>query len=464
MSNTRKEHDLLGDRDVPADAYYGVQTLRAFENFNITGVRLHQFDTFINAFAQVKKAAALANHEVGALDGKIKDAIVAACDEIIAGALHDQFIVDMIQGGAGTSTNMNVNEVIANRALEILGHQKGEYQYCHPNNHVNHGQSTNDAYPTALHVALDGYIERLIGSLQKLHDSFARKSKEFGDKLKMGRTHLQDATPLTLGQEFSGYVAQLDHGLARLQDALKYLYELPLGGTAVGTGLNSHPDFAVKAAAQLAQLSGLPFVTAPNKFEALGGRDAAVFASGALKTLAASLNKIANDVRWLASGPRCGLGEIKIPENEPGSSIMPGKVNPTQCEALSMVCCQVFGNDVTINMAGASGNFELNVYMPVIAYNLLQSVRLLGDACNSFNDHCAVGIEPVPEKIDYFLHHSLMLVTALNRKIGYENAAKVAKTAYKNDKSLRETAIELGLLSGEEFDALVVPADMVHPK
>ena len=304
----------------------------------------------------------------------------------------------------------------------------------------------------------------LIPAVKKLRDTLDKKAKAFAPIVKIGRTHLQDATPLTLGQEFSGYVSQLDHGLTRLQDALQGLYELPLGGTAVGTGLNSHPDYAVKVAKQLADLSGLPFVTAPNKFEALGGRDAAVFASGALKTLAASLNKIANDVRWLASGPRCGLGEIKIPENEPGSSIMPGKVNPTQCEALSMVCCQVFGNDVTINFAGASGNFELNVYMPVIAYNLLQSIRLLGDACNSFNDHCAVGIEPVPEKIDYFLHHSLMLVTALNRKIGYENAAKVAKTAYKNDKSLRETAIELGLLSGEEFDELVKPEEMVHPK
>lgn len=360
---------------------------------------------------------------------------------------------------------MNMNEVLANRANEIIGTGLAAYQPVHPNDHVNHAQSTNDAFPTAIHVAAAIEINRhLIPAVKALRDTLDKKAQAFAPIVKIGRTHLQDATPLTLGQEFSGYVSQLDHGLGRLNDALKDLYKLALGGTAVGTGLNSHPEYAEKAAAKLAELSGLPFVSAPNKFEALGGRDAAVAASGALKTLAASLNKIANDIRWLASGPRCGLGEIKIPENEPGSSIMPGKVNPTQCEAMTMVCCQVFGNDVTIGMAGASGNFELNVYMPVIAYNLLQSIRLLGDACNSFNEHCAVGIEPVPEKIDYFLHHSLMLVTALNRKIGYENAAKVAKTAYKNNKSLRETAVELGLLTGEEFDELVVPADMVHPR
>ena len=415
--------------------------------------------------ALVKKAAALTNAGLGRIQQEQSDLIVRAADDVLGGKLDGQFPLVVWQTGSGTQSNMNMNEVLANRANELAGTGLAAYKPVHPNDHVNHAQSTNDSFPTAIHVAAAQQINHLlIPAVQKLRDTLDAKAKAFAGIVKIGRTHLQDATPLTLGQEFSGYVAQLDHGLARLQDALKYLYELPLGGTAVGTGLNSHPDFAVKAAAQLATLSGLPFITAPNKFEALGGRDAAVFASGALKTLAASLNKIANDVRWLASGPRCGLGEIKIPENEPGSSIMPGKVNPTQCEALSMVCCQVFGNDVTINMAGAAGNFELNVYMPVIAYNLLQSIRLLGDACNSFNDHCAVGIEPVPEKIDYFLHHSLMLVTALNRKIGYENAAKVAKTAYKNDKSLRETAIELGLLSGEEFDALVVPADMVHPK
>ena len=434
---TRTEHDTMGDVQVPSEAYWGAQTQRSYQNFKIGGETLPR--PLIYAMALVKKAAALTNAGLSRIQQEQADLIVRAADDVLGGKLDGQFPLVVWQTGSGTQSNMNMNEVLANRANELAGTGLAAYKPVHPNDHVNHAQSTNDSFPTAIHVAAAQEINHLlIPAVQKLRDTLAAKAKAFEPIVKIGRTHLQDA--------------------------LKYLYELPLGGTAVGTGLNSHPDFAVKAAAQLAQLSGLPFVTAPNKFEALGGRDAAVFASGALKTLAASLNKIANDVRWLASGPRCGLGEIKIPENEPGSSIMPGKVNPTQCEALSMVCCQVFGNDVTINMAGASGNFELNVYMPVIAYNLLQSVRLLGDACNSFNEHCAVGIEPVPEKIDYFLHHSLMLVTALNRKIGYENAAKVAKTAYKNDKSLRETAIELGLLSGEEFDALVVPADMVHPK
>lgn len=460
---TRTEHDTMGEVQVPSEAYWGAQTQRSYQNFKIGGETLPK--PVIYALALIKKAAAQTNAGLGRIQQEQADLIVRAVDDVLAGKLDTQFPLVVWQTGSGTQSNMNMNEVLANRANELAGTGLAAYKPVHPNDHVNHAQSTNDSFPTAIHVAAAQEINRLlIPAVKKLRDTLDKKAKAFAPIVKIGRTHLQDATPLTLGQEFSGYVSQLDHGLTRLQDALQGLYELPLGGTAVGTGLNSHPDYAVKVAKQLADLSGLPFVTAPNKFEALGGRDAAVFASGALKTLAASLNKIANDVRWLASGPRCGLGEIKIPENEPGSSIMPGKVNPTQCEALSMVCCQVFGNDVTINFAGASGNFELNVYMPVIAYNLLQSIRLLGDACNSFNDHCAVGIEPVPEKIDYFLHHSLMLVTALNRKIGYENAAKVAKTAYKNDKSLRETAIELGLLSGEEFDELVKPEDMVHPK
>nr|WP_314384323.1 class II fumarate hydratase [uncultured Cardiobacterium sp.] len=460
---TRTEHDTMGDVQVPSEAYWGAQTQRSYQNFKIGGETLPQ--PVIYAMALIKKAAAQTNAGLGRIQQEQADLIVRAADDVLAGKLDTQFPLVVWQTGSGTQSNMNMNEVLANRANELAGTGLAAYKPVHPNDHVNHAQSTNDSFPTAIHVAAAQEINRLlIPAVKKLRDTLDKKAKAFAPIVKIGRTHLQDATPLTLGQEFSGYVSQLDHGLTRLQDALQGLYELPLGGTAVGTGLNSHPDYAVKVAKQLADLSGLPFVTAPNKFEALGGRDAAVFASGALKTLAASLNKIANDVRWLASGPRCGLGEIKIPENEPGSSIMPGKVNPTQCEALSMVCCQVFGNDVTINFAGASGNFELNVYMPVIAYNLLQSIRLLGDACNSFNDHCAVGIEPVPEKIDYFLHHSLMLVTALNRKIGYENAAKVAKTAYKNDKSLRETAIELGLLSGGEFDELVKPEEMVHPK
>ena len=460
---TRTEHDTMGDVQVPSEAYWGAQTQRSYQNFKIGGETLPK--PLIYALALVKKAAAQTNVALDRIKKEQADLIVRAADDVLTGKLDGQFPLVVWQTGSGTQSNMNMNEVLANRANELAGTGLAAYKPVHPNDHVNHAQSTNDSFPTAIHVAAAIEINhRLIPAVKALRDTLDKKAKDFAGIVKIGRTHLQDATPLTLGQEFSGYVSQLDHGLTRLHDALQGLYELPLGGTAVGTGLNSHPDYAVKVAKQLADLTALPFVTAPNKFEALGGRDAAVFASGALKTLAASLNKIANDVRWLASGPRCGLGEIKIPENEPGSSIMPGKVNPTQCEALSMVCCQVFGNDVTINFAGASGNFELNVYMPVIAYNLLQSIRLLGDACNSFNDHCAVGIEPVPEKIDYFLHHSLMLVTALNRKIGYENAAKVAKTAYKNDKSLRETAVELGLLSGEEFDALVKPEEMVHPK
>ena len=461
--NTRIEHDTMGEVAVPSEAYWGAQTERSRNNFKIGGETMPQ--PLIEAMALVKKAAAQTNAALGRIEAQQAQWIAQAADDVLAGRLAGQFPLVVWQTGSGTQSNMNMNEVIANRANEIAGTGLAAYQPVHPNDHVNHAQSTNDSFPTAIHVAAAIEINRLlIPALNSLRDTLQAKAEAFAPIVKIGRTHLQDATPLTLGQEFSGYVSQLDHGLGRLNAALQGLYELPLGGTAVGTGLNSHPEFAEKAAAQLATLSGLPFVSAPNKFEALAGRDACVFASGALKTLAASLNKIANDVRWLASGPRCGLGEIKIPENEPGSSIMPGKVNPTQCEAMTMVCCQVFGNDTTINFAGASGNFELNVYMPVIAYNLLQSVRLLGDVCNSFNEHCAVGSEPVPEKIDYFLHHSLMLVTALNRKIGYENAAKVAKTAYKNDKSLRETAVELGLLSGEEFDELVKPEDMVSPR
>ncbi|MCP2040711.1 fumarate hydratase class II [Neisseria sp. HSC-16F19] len=461
--STRTEHDTMGEVEVPADAYWGAQTQRSRDNFKIGGETLPL--PLIHAMALVKKAAAKSNAELGRIAPAQADLILKAADDVLSGSLNHQFPLVVWQTGSGTQSNMNMNEVLANRANELAGTGLAAYQPVHPNDHVNHAQSTNDSFPTAIHVAAAIEINRLLlPAVTALRDTLAAKAQDFASIVKIGRTHLQDATPLTLGQEFSGYVSQLDHGLARLQDALRDLYELPLGGTAVGTGLNSHPDYAAKAAAELAKLTGLPFVTAPNKFEALAGRDACVYASGALKTLAASLNKIANDVRWLASGPRCGLGEIRIPENEPGSSIMPGKVNPTQCEALTMVCCQVFGNDVTIGMAGAAGNFELNVYMPVIGYNLLQSVRLLGDACNSFNQHCAAGIEPVPEKIDHFLHHSLMLVTALNRHIGYENAAKVAKTAYRNNRSLRETAIELGLLTGEEFDAWVKPEDMVAPR
>ena len=461
--NTRIETDTMGEVAVPAEAYWGAQTQRSRDNFKIGGETLPA--PLIRAMALVKKAAAQTNAALGRLDEARKNLIMQAADEILAGKLADQFPLVVWQTGSGTQSNMNINEVLANRANELAGQPRGSYAPVHPNDHVNQAQSTNDSFPTAIHVAAAIEIKHfLMPNVQALRDTLQQKSAAFDHIVKIGRTHLQDATPLTLGQEFSGYVSQLDHGLQRLEAALQGLYELPLGGTAVGTGLNSHPDYAQKAAAALAELSGLPFVSAPNKFEALAARDAAVFASGALKTLAASLNKIANDIRWLASGPRCGLGELRIPENEPGSSIMPGKVNPTQSEALTMVAAQVLGNDTTIGIAGASGNFELNVFMPVIAYNLLQSIRLLGDACDSFNRHCATGIEPVPEKIDHFLHDSLMLATALNRHIGYENAAKIAKTAYRENKTLKQAAAELNLVSAEEFDAWVQPEEMVRPR
>ena len=459
----RSEKDTMGAVNVPIDAYWGAQTERSRNNFKIGGETLPQ--PLIEAMALVKKAAAITNAKLGRISDDKRDLIVQAADEIINGALRDQFPLVVWQTGSGTQSNMNMNEVIANRANELAGQGKGRYQPIHPNDDVNHAQSTNDSFPTAIRVAAARQIVYLlIPAVQKLRDTLASKAEQFAGIVKIGRTHLQDATPLTLGQEFSGYVSQLDHALIRLDAALQGLYELPLGGTAVGTGLNAHPDYAEQVAQTLAALTDVPFVTAPNKFEALAARDAEVFASGALKTLAASLNKIANDVRWLASGPRCGIGELKIPENEPGSSIMPGKVNPTQSEAMTMVVAQVMGNDVTINMAGASGNFELNVFMPVIGYNLLQSIRLLADTCDSFNDHCAVGIEPVTEKIDYFLHNSLMLVTALNRHVGYENAAKIAKTAYKENKTLKQVAVELGLLTDAQFDEWVKPEAMTNPK
>lgn len=460
---TRTEKDTMGNVEVPKDAYWGAQTQRSFENFKIGNEHLPK--PLIFAMATVKKAAATTNASLGRVDKDKADWIIKACDDVLDDKLSNQFPLVVWQTGSGTQSNMNMNEVLANRANELSGGAIGQYALIHPNDHVNHAQSTNDSFPTAIRVAAACEInQKLLPAINTLRQTLKQKSDEFSDIVKIGRTHLQDATPLTLGQEFSGYVAQLDNALTRIDNALQGLYELPLGGTAVGTGLNSHPDYAVNVAKELANLTGLPFITAPNKFEALAARDAESFASGALKTLAGSLNKIANDIRWLASGPRCGLGEISIPENEPGSSIMPGKVNPTQCEALTMVCCQVYGNDTAIAMAASSGNFELNVYMPVIGYNLLQSIRLLADAITSFNDNCAVGITPNKEKIDYFLHNSLMLVTALNRKIGYENAAKVAKTAYKNDKSLKETAIELNLLTAEEFDEIVKPEEMVAPK
>lgn len=460
IMQTRIEHDTMGEVAVPSEAMWGAQTQRSLQNFKIGQERLPR--AMIQAMGLVKKSAALTNAELEQIPQNLSQYIVDAADEVIAGKWDAQFPLVVWQTGSGTQSNMNCNEVIANIANQKLGNALGSQKPVHPNDHVNRAQSTNDSFPTAIHVAASLQINQLlIPAVQRLRDTLAAKSAEFSDIVKIGRTHLQDATPLTLGQEFSGYVSQLDHALKRLEYALLGLYELPLGGTAVGTGLNAHPDYAVKVAAQLASLTHLPFITAPNKFEALAGRDAAVFASGALKTLAASLNKIANDIRWLASGPRCGFGEIRIPENEPGSSIMPGKVNPTQSEAMTMVVAQVLGNDTTINVAGASGNFELNVFMPVIAFNLLQSIQLLGDVCNSFNEHCALGIEPNREKIDYFLHNSLMLVTALNPVIGYENAAKVAKTAYKEGKTLKQVAVELNLVTAEQFDAVVIPENMV---
>jgi fumarate hydratase class II len=458
----RIETDSMGEIKVPADKYYGAQTARSLQNFKIGGERF-PFE-LIRALAIVKKAAALTNNELGLLPEEKKDLIIKAADEVIEGKLNEHFPLVVWQTGSGTQTNMNVNEVISNRAIEIAGGKLGSKTPIHPNDDVNKSQSTNDAFPTAIHIAaVEEIHRRLIPMITKLRDALQEKAKEFSSIIKIGRTHLMDATPLTLGQEFSGYAQQLTNGLARINDALNRLYEIPLGGTAVGTGLNTHPDYAVKAAQKISELTGKPFRTAPNKFEAMAGKDALVELSGVLKTIAASLMKIANDVRWLGSGPRCGIGEIVLPANEPGSSIMPGKVNPTQSEAMTMVCTQVFGNDVTINFAGASGNFELNVFMPVIAFNILQSIRLIADACESFTDNCVVGIKPNREVINKHLNNSLMLVTALNPVIGYDNAAKVAKKAYAENKTLKQAAVELGLLTEEEFDKYVRPENMVGP-
>jgi fumarate hydratase class II len=456
----RIEKDTFGPIEVPAERLWGAQTQRSLTNFRISGER--QAPALLRALAQVKRASAVVNKGLGVLDPKKADAIVQAADEVIAGRHDAEFPLVVWQTGSGTQTNMNMNEVLANRASEILGGERGEARLIHPNDDVNKGQSSNDVFPTAMHVAaVDALRNHLIPSLQKLRATLAAKSQEFRSIVKIGRTHLQDATPLTLGQEFSGYVAQLDHGLRHIEGALPHVCELALGGTAVGTGLNAHPLFAAKVAEELSRLTGHPFVTAPNKFEALASHDAIVHAHGALKTIAASLMKIANDVRWLASGPRCGIGELSIPENEPGSSIMPGKVNPTQSEAVTMLAAQVFGNDVAINFGGASGNFELNVFKPVIIHNFLQSVRLLADGAVSFNDNCAVGIEPNRERLTKLLNESLMLVTALNPHIGYDKAAKIAKTAHKEGTTLKDAALKLGFLTAEQFDAWVRPEQMV---
>jgi fumarate hydratase class II len=458
---TRVETDSMGPIEVPADKYYGAQTMRSRMNFRIGEEKMPI--EIVRAFGILKKAAALTNHELDNLEKDVCDLIVRAADEVIEGKLDDHFPLVVWQTGSGTQSNMNVNEVISNRAIELAGGEMGSKKPVHPNDHVNRSQSSNDTFPTAMHIAAVIGVEEMLPKVRLLRDTLDGKAKAFASIVKIGRTHLQDATPLTLGQEISGWVSQIDHALSAVEATMPQLREIALGGTAVGTGLNTHPQYADRVAKKIAALSGKEFVSAPNKFGALAAHDAFVGTSGALKQLAVALMKIANDVRWLSSGPRSGIGEIRIPENEPGSSIMPGKVNPTQCEAMTMVCTQVMGNDATIGIAGSQGNFELNVYKPVMAYNLLQSIRLLGDTCQSFNDNCAVGIEPNLETIDDKLHRSLMLVTALNPLIGYDNAAKVAKHAYKTNTTLREAAVELGLLTGEQFDDAINPEDMVGP-
>ncbi|OGU50642.1 MAG: fumarate hydratase, class II [Ignavibacteria bacterium GWC2_36_12] len=458
----RIESDSMGEIKVPGDKYYGAQTARSLMNFKIGGNRFPR--ELIRALGILKKAAALVNKDLGLLSSEKADLIVKAADEVIDGKLDDHFPLVVWQTGSGTQTNMNANEVISNRAIEISGGVMGSKKPVHPNDDVNKAQSSNDTFPTAMHIAaVEEIHRRLIPMISKLRDALEKKSGEFNSIIKIGRTHLMDATPLTLEQEFSGYVQQLTNGLERINGTLPRLYELALGGTAVGTGLNTHPEFAVKSAKKISEITGKPFVTARNKFEALATHDTMIELHGVLKTLAASLMKIANDIRWLGSGPRCGLGEIHLPENEPGSSIMPGKVNPTQSEAMTMVCAQVFGNDVAVNFGGASGNFELNVFKPVIIFNVLNSIRLLSDACESFTDNCVVGIEANKININKHLENSLMLVTALNPHIGYDNAAKVAKKAHKENKTLKEAAIELGLLTAEKFDEIVRPEKMIGP-
>lgn len=458
----RIETDSFGEIKVPSDKYWGAQTERSFENFKIGTEKMP--GELIKAFAILKKAAALVNRDLNILHAEKAELIARAADEIIAGKLDDHFPLVVWQTGSGTQSNMNVNEVISNRAIELSGGVMGSKKPIHPNDDVNKSQSSNDTFPTAMHIAaVEAVYKQLIPAVTKLRDDLAKKSNEFKDIIKIGRTHLMDAVPLTLGQEFSGYVQQLSNDLKRIEGCLPRLHELALGGTAVGTGINTHPHFAEKSAEKIAELTGRKFITAPNKFEALASHDALVELSGALKTLAVSLFKIANDIRWLGSGPRSGIGELRLPENEPGSSIMPGKVNPTQCEAMTMVCVQVMGNDTAVTFAGASGNFELNVYKPVIIYNILQSIRLLSDACHSFTDHCVVGIEADTDNIKAHLERSLMLVTALNPHIGYDKAAKVAKKAYTEKTTLKEAIVALGFMSAADFDRLVKPADMIKP-
>lgn len=460
--NFRIEKDSLGEMKVPENVYYGPQTARSLQNFDI-GIETIPIEV-IRAFGTLKKAVALVNAELGLLPEDKCKLIVAAADEIVDGKLDDQFPLRVWQTGSGTQTNMNVNEVIANRAIELAGGVVGSKTPIHPNDHVNMSQSSNDTFPTAMHIAATTAIcQHLLPPVKELHKITYTKSQEFSDIVKIGRTHLMDAVPLTLGQEFSGYAQQIQRGLCRIEQCLPRVYELAIGGTAVGTGLNTHPEFAKKAAEKIAELTGLPFVSAANKFESLAAHDTMVEVSGALKTLAVSLNKIANDIRWMASGPRCGIGEICIPANEPGSSIMPGKVNPTQCEALTMIVAQVVGNDATVAMAGACGNFELNVYKPVIVYNVLQSIRLLADGCRTFSEKCITGIIPNKDVISAYVHNSLMLVTALSPHIGYDKAAQIAHEAHQKGSTLKEAAISLGYLTAEQFEKLVIPEKMTGP-
>ena len=460
---TRMETDSMGEIEVPANCYYGAQTARSLIHFDIGTETMPR--ELIRGMGILKKASAMVNAELGLMPEDIKDLIAKAADEVIDGKLDDHFPLRVWQTGSGTQSNMNSNEVIANRGIELAGGVIGSKDPVHPNDHVNMGQSSNDTFPTAMHIAaVERIRDALIPSLTKLSKSFRKKTIEFKDIIKIGRTHLMDATPLTLGQEFSGYTTQLEYALDRINGCMPRMYQIALGGTAVGTGLNSHCDFPVNVAKQISDITGCPFVTAPNKFESLAAHDAIVETSGVLKTIACSLMKIANDIRWLGSGPRCGIGEITLPANEPGSSIMPGKVNPTQSEAMTMVATQVIGNDTAINFGGSSGHFELNVFKPVMIYNLLQSIRLLADSCRSFNDHCVVGIEPNKTQIDKHLNGSLMLVTALNPHIGYDNAAKVAKKAYQENTTLKKSAVALELLTAEEFDEKVRPEKMTGPK
>jgi len=461
--STRIEKDSLGKVNVANDRYWGAQTQRSLQNFKIGNEHFPR--EFIRAYGILKKAAATVNESFGNLNSEIASTIQNAADEVVEGKLDDHFPLVVWQTGSGTQTNMNVNEVIANRAIEMLGGELGSKDPVHPNDHVNMSQSTNDTFPSTINIAaVETVAHQLIPALEKLQKSLTAKADEFNDIIKLGRTHLQDATPLSLGQEFSGYASMVDHGITRVKNAIEHCYELAMGGTAVGTGINSLAGFGEAAAKEISNLTGLPFVTALNKFEALGGQDSIVELSSALKTVAVSLNKIANDIRWLGSGPRSGIGEINLPTNEPGSSIMPGKVNPTQAEAMTMVCTQVIGNDITITMAGASGNFELNVYRPVIAFNIIQSIRLLSEVSVSFADNCIDGIEANEDRIHSNLHNSLMLVTALNPHIGYDKAAEVAKKAHKENTTLKEAIIDLGYMSGEDFDKLVQPKDMIQPR